>query len=321
MRIIRTLENLTGALRNPVMTIGNFDGVHLGHRELFRRVVTRAAEYDGDAVVLTFDPHPLKIIAPQRAPRLINTRDEKERLIAASQVDVLLDLPFNAALSALTAEEFISRVLVEQVGVRHIIVGFDYAFGAGRRGDIELLSRLGEQCRFGVEVVKPVGTDDEVYSSTRIRRMVGAGQVAEVVAYLGRHYSLKGTVVAGVGRGKQLGFPTANLATEKELIPADGVYAVKVCLDGVIHDGVVNIGRTPTFAAGRYTIEAHLFGLDADLYGKSLRVYFIERLRDEKRFADPLALTQAIATDVERAKELLQGARIIEYHEYLGFGR
>lgn len=318
MRIIRTLENLTGVLRNPVMTIGNFDGVHLGHRELFRRVVTRAAEHDGDAVVLTFDPHPLKIIAPERAPRLINTRDEKERLIAASRVDVLLNLPFNAALSSLTAEEFVSRVLVKQVGVRHIIVGFDYAFGAGRRGDIELLSRLGEQYRFGVEVVKPVGTDDEIYSSTRIRRMVGAGQVAEVVAYLGRHYNLEGTVVAGVGRGKQLGFPTANLTTEKELIPADGVYAVKVCLDGVIRDGVVNIGGTPTFAAGRHTIEAHLFDLDADLYGKALRVYFIERLRDEKRFADADALTRAIATDVKRAKELLRGARIIEYHEYLG---
>lgn len=308
---------MAGVLRHPVMTIGNFDGVHLGHRELFRRVVARAGEQGGESLVLTFDPHPLKFIAPERAPRLINTSAEKERLIAASQVDVLLTPPFTESLRALSAEAFVEQVLVATIGVRHVIVGFDYAFGAERQGDVELLRRLGDRHQFGVEVIQPVSSEGGVYSSTLIRRLVSAGRVAEVVSQLGRHFNLGGTVVAGVGRGRKLGFPTANLVTEKELLPADGVYAVKVRIAADVYDGVVNIGGTPTFADTRRTIEVHLLDTDRNLYGKQVRVYFIDRLREEKRFSGSDELVRAIAADVVRSREILSVARIVEYREYL----
>lgn len=320
MKIIRDLQELSAPLPGAVVTIGNFDGVHLGHREIFRRVVQRAREIGGTSAVVTFVPHPLKLLAPERAPRLINTYEEKERLIAASCIDVLFALPFTRELAALPAGRFVQEILVGKIGVRHLIVGYDYAFGRNREGNVDFLRSRGEQLGFSLEVLGPVSEGDLVYSSTRIRKMLLAGEVAEVVALLGRHFTLEGQVVHGAGRGIRLGFPTANLNVDKELLPKPGVYAVKVRCGERILGGVANIGSNPTFGGQGVSLEVHLLDFRGDLYGEPLRLYFVERLRDERRFPSAQDLARAIAGDVARARELLPRTRIVEYREYLDCG-
>ncbi|HKL48707.1 MAG TPA: bifunctional riboflavin kinase/FAD synthetase, partial [Desulfuromonadales bacterium] len=280
MRIIRDLSELSVPLENTVVTIGNFDGVHLGHREIFRRVVTRAHRIGGTSVVFTFVPHPLKVLDPQRAPRLINSYAEKERLIEASCIDVLVCAPFSREFAAMSASRFVEEILVGKLGVRHMIVGYDYAFGRHREGDLPFLQRKGREFGFSVEELKPITADSTVYSSTRIRRMLMNGRVADVVDYLGRHYTVEGRVVGGERRGKKLGFPTANLETEKDLLPKPGVYAVKVRRGDSLLDGVVNIGSNPTFGAEGFSVEVHLLDFSEEIYDENLRLYFIERLRD-----------------------------------------
>lgn len=321
MKIIRDFSALTSPLHHAVVTIGNFDGVHLGHREIFRRVTLRARELGGSAVVLTFVPHPLKVLAPERAPRLINTYAEKERLIAASCIDVLICAPFDRALADYPAERFVRELLVERIGTRHLIVGYDYAFGRGREGDGAFLRRQGEQLGFSVEVLEPIRGEEEVFSSTRIRRLLQQGEVEKTVALLGRHFSFEGSVVRGAGRGRQLGFPTANLQTDKEIMPRPGVYAVKVKRGDLLLDGVLNIGSNPTFGnLSGLSVEVHLLDFSADLYGEHLRVYFISRLRDEHKFPSVTELQRAIGADVDIARSLLAGTRLIEFREYLDCG-
>lgn len=319
MRIIRNINDLTAPLRNPVLTIGNFDGVHLGHREIFQRLTRRAKATDGTSVVLTFIPHPLKVLAPERAPKLLNTYAEKERLIEASHVDVLICLPFTTDLAGMSAEAFIEQVLVRAIGVRHLIVGYDYSFGQGRGGDVRLLRQLGETFGFGVEILDPLAEHNVVYSSSLVRQMICAGDVAGAVRFLGRHFTLEGIVSHGAKRGKRLGFPTANLITEKEILPIPGVYAVKVKRGTVIYDGVLNIGWNPTFGNQTVTIEVHLLDFDGDLYGETLRLYFIERLRNEKRFDSIVELIRAIQADVDQARQLLSERPLIDFREYLDF--
>jgi riboflavin kinase/FMN adenylyltransferase len=321
MQIVRDFAELRTPLANAVVTIGNFDGVHLGHREIFRRVVRSAHELGGTSVVMTFVPHPLKVLAPERAPRLINTDAEKERLIAASCVDVLICAPFTRELAGYSAERFVRELLVERIGTRHLIIGYDYAFGRGREGDGVFLRRQGERLGFTVEVLEPIRREAEVYSSSRIRSMLVQGEVEEAVALLGRHFSLEGTVVHGAGRGRQLGFPTANLCTAKEILPKLGVYAVKVKRGETLLDGVLNIGSNPTFGDQSNTsIEVHLFDFAGEIYDETLRVYFLARLRDERRFPSVTELQRAIADDIGRARTLLAAARVIEFREYLDCG-
>jgi len=321
MKIIHNLEELTSPIDNAVVTIGNFDGIHLGHREIFRRVVRRSRELGGTSVVYTFVPHPLKVVAPEHAPALINTYPEKEKLIEASCIDVLICAPFTRELAELPAHRFVREILVEKIGLSHLVVGYDYLFGKDRSGDIQLLRRMGEYLGFTVEVLEPIATHGQVYSSTRVREMIRQGQVRDVVEVLGRHYTFEGKVVHGFGRGAKLGFPTANLKTDKELMPCPGVYAVKVKRGDVLHDGVLNLGRNPTFCAAGSFIEVHLLDFEADLYGESLRIYFVERLRDEKCFDGPEALRAAIAEDIHRARILLPETKIVEYREYLDCGK
>ncbi len=321
MKIIHNLEELTSPIDNAVVTIGNFDGIHLGHREIFRRVVRRSREVGGTSVVYTFVPHPLKVVAPEHAPALINTYPEKEKLIEASCIDVLICAPFTRELAELPAHRFVREILVEKIGLSHLVVGYDYLFGKDRSGDIQLLRRMGEYLGFTVEVLEPIATHGQVYSSTRVREMIRQGQVRDVVEVLGRHYTFEGKVVHGFGRGAKLGFPTANLKTDKELMPCPGVYAVKVKRGDVLHDGVLNLGRNPTFCAAGSFIEVHLLDFEADLYGESLRIYFVERLRDEKCFDGPEALRAAIAEDIHRARILLPETKIVEYREYLDCGK
>lgn len=321
MRIIRDLQGLVPPMTNTVVTIGNFDGVHLGHREIFRQVVGKARELAGLATVVTFVPHPLKVLAPLQAPRLLNTYPEKERLIEASCIDLLVTLPFDEQLARMSARRFVEEILVGGLGVRHLIIGYDYAFGCNREGDAEFLRKQGRRHGFSVEVVGAVAKAGEAYSSTAARHRLAAGDVAGVVAILGRHFTLEGTVVEGLRRGSQLGFPTANLVSDKEILPRPGVYAVKVKHAGRLYDGVMNIGFNPTFGLERISLEVHLLDFAGDLYRQQLRVYFIERLRDELVFSSAAALAQQIAVDIARARELLPRANIVEYRDYLDCGQ
>ena len=317
MHIIQSLSELPESFGPCVVTLGNFDGVHLGHRTLFRRLVKRARELNCPSVVYTFDPHPLKFLAPERAPALLNTREEKHRLIAASHIDLLIDASFTAEFAEMTPQAFVNEILVDRLHAQALVIGYDYAFGRNRQGDAEFLQRSGQEKGFSVEVLEPIGADGQPYSSTRIRNMIAAGDVSHVVSLLGRHYNLEGDVVPGEQRGRQMGFPTANLFSDKELLPAPGVYAVKVRLEQQEYAGVVNIGQRPTFSGQQMTIEVHLLDYTGDLYGRRVRVYFVERLREERKFADADELGRAIAADVLRARQILADVQIVQYREYL----
>lgn len=321
MVIFRDIDEIKAPLPNPVVTIGNFDGVHLGHREIFRRVKQAAAALNGTSMVVTFIPHPLKVLGLKRELRLINTYPEKELLIASSGIDYLLTIPFSREFAEISAERFVREILVGTIGIKHLVIGYDYAFGKGREGDVVLLEMLGGELGYTVEVLEQVGHDDLVYSSTAVRQMIADGRVREVVALIGRHFSLGGTVEHGKHRGKELGFPTANIATEKELVPKPGVYAVKVKIDNAIYDGACNIGNNPTFGNEQVTIEVFVFDFKEDLYGRELRLYFVDRVRDERKYPDIAALKAAIAHDIESCRALLRDVSIIEYHEYLGGDR
>lgn len=320
MLIYRSLEEIGNKLPNAVVTIGNFDGVHMGHREIFRRMRKVAEELAGVSVVITFVPHPLKIIQPGRRLRLINTYAEKETLIDASGIDYLLAIPFTREFAAIQAREFVSRILVDTIGVKKLVIGYDYAFGRNREGDVTLLRKLASEFDFELEVMEPIRSGGVTFSSTAIRLMIERGDVKGVVPLLGRHFSLGGKVVHGYRRGTGLGFPTANLVTEKELLPDNGVYAVKVKIDDNVYDGACNIGTNPTFDNKVISIEVYIFEFDADLYDREMRLYFVDRIRDEQKFPDAGALQQAIAKDVSMCKEILRHAAIIEYREYLGKG-
>ena len=239
MQIIKQLDDLSGLAPGAVATIGNFDGVHRGHREIFRRIVSEAHRRSCSSMVVTFTPHPMKVIDPEKAPRLLNTYAEKERLIAASCVDTLVEIPFDQQVAAMSPADFVQKILVEKLRIFHLVVGYDYSFGRGRSGDSELLTAIGKREGFTVETVDPVLRDAEISSSTLIRKLLSAGDVSAVVAPLGRNFTLEGRVIQGVGRGKGLGFPTANLSTEKEILPRPGVYAVKVRYRDGMYNGVI----------------------------------------------------------------------------------
>lgn len=317
MDILKTCADLPAPFASSAVTLGNFDGVHLGHRELFRSLVKVAHKLNCPSIVYTFDPHPLKFLCPDRAPLLLNTQEEKQRLIAASHIDYLIETPFTADFAAMSPEQFVDHILVERLSVKALVVGYDYAFGGGRRGNVDFLRDCGKEKGFSVDVLQPVGDDGLPYSSTRIRGMVAAGDVAGVVRLLGRQYNLEGLVVPGDQRGRELGFPTANLETEKEQLPAPGVYAVKVRHNLQEYGGVVNIGKRPTFDGKLSTIEVYLLDYTGQLYGQKLRVYFVERLRQEQKFASIRELIGAIEMDIVRARQILQSVQIIQYREYL----
>jgi len=320
MNIIHDLKELKSPMSGAVVTIGNFDGVHLGHREIFRRLIARSREMQAPSVVCTFVPHPLKLLRPDEAPALISTYEERERLIRASSIDTLICLPFTLALASYSPERFIDEILIGKIGMTHLMVGYDYAFGKNRSGNVGFLKRASRDRHFTFEIFDPFSDGKEIYSSTRVRQLLSDGDVEKVVNVLGRQFNLEGKVVKGAGRGRSLGFPTANLVTEKEILPKMGVYAVKIKVDDRIHDGVANIGFNPTFDGKRLSLEVHLFDLKEDLYEKSLRVYFVCRIRDEQRFDSPQRLISQIHRDVEEAKAILRQRTLIEYRDYLSQG-
>lgn len=318
MQVIRDLNRLRAPANRTVLTIGNFDGVHLGHRAIFRRVVDKARELQSTAAVVTFEPHPLRFLAPKQAPLRLNTPEEKVRLLSASCIDLLVVLNFDAQLAAISAEDFVKDILVGKLGVKHLIVGYDYAFGHNRQGDTTFLAEQAGLYDFTLEVLEPVRSEQQAHSSTAIRQFLQAGQVAEAIKILGRNFTLDGEVVHGEGRGRKLGFPTANLQTQKEILPRAGVYAVKVKWCEKYYNGVINIGRRPTFADSDPTLEIHLIDFQGDLYGERLRIYFVDRLRDEQKFPSVEALQGAVLKDIARARALFSDAQVVEYREYLG---
>jgi riboflavin kinase/FMN adenylyltransferase len=296
----------------PAVTVGNFDGVHRAHQVLVEAAREKAARRGGTAVALTFDPHPARVVDPARAPRALMTMEQKAEVMAALGVDVLAVLPFGAERAAQGAEDFARAVLSEQLGARAVVVGTSFRFGRGRGGDAALLSREGAALGFEVVAVPPVAHGGAPISSTRIRQALAAGRVEEANALLGRVFFVDGRVVRGEGRGRRLGFPTANLDVVNEMLPARGVYAAWCrLLDPSAGDrwpAVVNLGRRPTFGGGDTTVEAHLLDQDRNLYGERLRVEFAARLRDEQPFPGPQALIEQIGRDIGRARPLLDEA-------------
>jgi riboflavin kinase / FMN adenylyltransferase len=293
-----------------VVTLGNFDGIHKGHQKIFAAVVRKAREIRGAPVVITFDPHPVKVLMPERRLRLITTVQDKEQIIFRSGIRDIINIDFNAEFAHMDADDFIRDILVGLLKVKWVIVGHNYTFGRAKKGNAEILRNLGRKSGFGVSVVRYAKLNGDLISSSRIRSAVLAGRVAEVSRMLGRAYHIEGSVVRGTGRGLSLlKTPTANIQTENELIPKEGVYAVKISMGGNVYDGVANLGENPTFKFGILSYEIHIFDFRRNLLGKKMRVHFMERLRDEKKFASIDDLSAQIKKDIERAKRLLSGKK------------
>jgi riboflavin kinase / FMN adenylyltransferase len=305
MAVICDLGNLGHPLRNPVLTIGNFDGVHKGHLALFDMVKERARLIDGQSALITFDPHPIKVIKPGNGPRLITLTEQKLELIQKADIDVIFCIPFTKEFAAISAQDFVQQILVDRIGVHEIIVGYDYTFGHNREGDIQFLKKTGEDFGFVVHVVEPVYVGDKLVSSTSIRKLVQDGNLPEARELLGRDYQVCGTVVMGKDRGgRLLGFPTANIELIDELVPKLGVYAVHVMVDNQTLNGVTNIGFNPTFGKGPFSVETHILDFEGDLLGKRIQIKFIERLRDERPFGSIKDLADQIGRDILRARKV-----------------
>jgi len=305
MAIISDLQQLKEPLINPVLTIGNFDGVHKGHLALFDMVKERAKSIDGQSALMTFDPHPIKVMKPGNGPPLITLTQQKLELIEDADIDIIFCIPFTKEFASISASEFVQDILVDRIGVKEIVVGYDYTFGQGRKGDIGLLQEMGGTLGFMVHVVEPVHVGNKLVSSTSIRKLVQDGNLSEAKQLLGRDYQILGTVVRGKDRGgRLLGFPTANLELIDELVPKVGVYAVNVVVGDQSLNGVTNIGYNPTFGKGPFSVETHLLDFKEDLLGKNIRVKFIERLRDERPFGSVKDLADQIGRDILSARKL-----------------
>lgn len=306
MQTFASAEAAGKAGLRPVVALGNFDGVHLGHREVFQRTVRLAAASESPWAVVTFHPHPARVLAPELAPPLISSLERRLELIAQSGPEAAIVLEFNKELAAISAEGFVRQVLMEQIGVRGVVVGYDFTFGAQREGNTAVLQELGQKLGFDVEVVEPFCIEGLVVSSTKIREFVLGGRMFAASLLLGRPLVLSGTVVHGNGRGKGLGFPTANVQVQEELMPANGVYAGWCDWDDHHYPCAVSIGQVPTFRTnGSVTVEAHILDWQGSLYGNRLQVELVRRLRPEKRFSSPKELVEQIALDVKRTREIV----------------
>ena len=308
MRVVENLHLLQSELACPVLTIGVFDGVHLGHQEILKRVVFRAGEVGGTAVVLTFRPHPQKVISSGDAPPLLQTDEQKIELLEREGIEVLVRIPFTRKLSLLSPRQFVQSVLHRR-GIREVHVGSNFRFGHRRAGDFQLLRELAGECGIRVEGIEQVRIGQGRISSTMIRENLGLGRVREASSMLGRPYEIWGTVVKGAGRGGRLGFPTANLQVLNELIPAVGVYVTQVQLDGVPIGSVTNIGFRPTLTPGTDplpVVESHILDFNGNLYGQPLRLRFLKRLRPEEKFDNVEKLQHQVQRDIQNARDYLK---------------
>lgn len=309
MEIILGIDHLTRSLINPVVTLGNFDGVHLGHQKIFKRVKEEASRMHGEAIVITFEPHPLKVLSSKHYPTILTPFRKKMMLIEESEIKTVLCIEFSLAFSRITPFDFIKNILVEKVKVRKIIVGYNYHFGNRQRGNVRILKNAGKLLNFEVEVIEPLEIDHTIVSSSKIRELIKGGEVEQAAKLLGRDYLIIGKVITGSKRGHTLGFPTANLEISEELYPKAGVYAVEVIWSHQVFRGLANIGCNPTFLpeesrkAKPYSLEVHILNFNEDLYGQEIQVNFRKRIRDEVRFESPSHLIQQIQRDIQWAQK------------------
>lgn len=307
MKIVDGIENVKQKLPYPVLTLGNFDGIHLGHQAIFRKLIERANQKKGTSIVFTFVPHPLRVIAPEIAPKLITTYKEKIKLIEKCGIDVVICANFTKEFAQIKAEDFVRDILCKIIEVKEIFIGSNYLFGKERKGSPKLLKEIGKECGFTVTVIDEISRQNSTLSSSKIRKLIAKGHVAEASELLGRHYSVEGIVIEGAKRGKSLlNIPTANLYTVNELLPKDGVYAVTVDIDGTLYGGATNIGYNPTFEDKKFSFETHLLDFDGILLGKTIRVNFIRRIRDEKKFLKIEDLALQMQKDIKNIREILK---------------
>jgi len=306
MKILEGASQIKEKLKNPVVTIGNFDGVHLGHQAIFRKVIEEAHAIGGVSVVYTFDPHPLKVLEPDRFFPLITTREEKERVIEWVGIDVLIREKFTKDFAQLSTDEFVRNVLCNRIRTKEIFIGPDYRFGRGRKGTTDLLKSLGEECGIKIGILKNVEVEGIEVRSTTIRDYILEGKVKEAAKFLGRAYTLRGKVVRGKALLKEFGIPTANLEPEKELYPQSGIFVVKVLVNESYARGVMNIGTNPTFPGKGFSLEVHILDFDQDISGSEIELIFVEKLRDEKKFETPELLIGQIKKDIVQARKILR---------------
>ncbi|MBE9545575.1 MAG: bifunctional riboflavin kinase/FAD synthetase, partial [Proteobacteria bacterium] len=290
MNLVEHIDKIKKPYNNAVITIGNFDGVHIGHQALFHEVIEKADAIDGTSIVMTFEPHPVRVLKQNGHPPLITLYEQKVELIESSGIDVLICIPFTLEFAAISAKEFVEDILLSRIGMKAIVVGEDYTFGKNRKGDIKLLQTYAKNHGFEVIVadwILTLNKSSDRISSTRTRKLVMAGRVAEAQKLLGRHYQIRGVVTTGRNRGgRLLGFPTANIILHDELCPKTGVYAVSGELGSKTHKGVANIGYSPTFGDQVFSVEVHILDFNENIYDRKIRVNFIQRIRDEKKFSN-----------------------------------
>ena len=308
MKLIEDLKKITNPYQNAVITIGNFDGVHIGHQALFHIVIEKANKLGGTSIAMTFEPHPNRVLKTNNHPPLITIYEQKVELIAASGIDVLICVPFTRQFASVSAKDFVEDILVSQIGMQAIVVGNDYTFGKNREGNLDLLTTYATHLGFEVVVVDWINTSNTLpdrISSSKIRELIMAGEIEAAQRLLGRHYQVRGTVVTGRDRGgKLLGFPTANINLSDELCPKTGVYAVTIEHHNKHYQGVANIGYSPTFDDQVFTAEVHILNFNDNIYGQKIRVNFIKRIRDEIKFTNISELSEQIKKDVGRASEI-----------------
>jgi riboflavin kinase/FMN adenylyltransferase len=303
MKVLRSLAHFK-LIKSTVVTLGNFDGIHLGHQSILKRLKARARALRCPSVVYTFDPHPLKVIVPDKSPPLILDMEGKIELLKDFGIDYLVLARFTEQFAAKHPDEFVGEVIVDGLKASEVLVGRNFSFGRGRAGNVRYLKTLSARFGFHVEVVPSVKRGGAVVSSSRVRAMVIHGEVRRAGALLGRPFYLKGKVAKGSRIGRSIGFPTANLEVASELVPSNGVYAARVLLGRATHDALVNIGMAPTVKRDARCVEVHLLGFRRSIYGRRMEVAFLSRLRDEQRFATTAALARQIREDVVRARRL-----------------
>lgn len=304
MLVFQHIDDGPPTVNGSVVTMGNLDGIHLGHQELVIRCVDEAQRRNIPSVVVTFDPHPLKILAPLRAPRLLLATEDKLKLLEELGVEIVINQRFDATFSRLGAVDFVRQYFVEKLKTRKIWVGRDLRFGQGRTGNVEQLVEWGVKWGFEVSVVEPILVNGVRVSSSSIRQLIEAGRVDEASMSLGRYHFISGNVVTGHGRGKELGYPTANISSFTEVLPADGIYATLIYIDGERRLSVSSIGTNPTFGAGPRTLESYVLDFSSDIYGKSIRLAFVKRIREERKFSDVTGLIIQIQDDVRSARSI-----------------
>jgi riboflavin kinase/FMN adenylyltransferase len=309
MRVFESLD-FSERFVNPVLTIGNYDGLHLGHRRIIGKIQEKACDLNGTSMLMTFHPHPLTILRPDKCIGLITPLHVKKRLIEEAGIDVLIIIPFTDDFRHITPEAFVDNLLVKKLGIKGLIVGYDFKFGKEGKGNVEYLAFHSTGYGFFFEIQGAITFDGEKVGSNRIRKMIQEGDVGKAALHLDRPYMIEGTVVKGEGRGRTIGFPTINLKTEFPLIPKRGVYITDVDVGGKRYPAVTNIGYNPTFDGQSLTIETYILDFSGDLYDRNIALYFLERVRDEVRFSSVDELKERIWKDVDTAREYFN--KIIE---------